>query len=471
MNTTTNIRNLLYSTSIINDVEVKDKVLEILDDCKYLDKIEKEILKAYKLLCNEVNGVPTNNTLIIKDQEYTNCYAIPQEALIDFTKIFTNSKQNIEMHTLIHEGLNKYLAGDIDYGKFGDMIQKALVVGSPSKMEDNIESNLDDNFYEKLTEEDNTERGVEFGIPCIDDLYRGILPGDIITIAGYTGSMKTTLSANLAYNAITKGKNVLYLSLEVSKEDLTFGLLSRHSLVSGEESITRKDIKEFANKHKEKFKKLVDSYTELEGKIRIIDEKDITTYSTTAFNDVIEKVNEELVEKTGKKIDIIILDHIQLLKFNDSKSAMDNPYLLINYYTSYFREKAAREGYAVILVSQTSRTGYEYAVKHNGQYLETGLAEANELERASTCIVTVFTTEGGKGSNEITVQLLKNRFGEKMDKPSQATLLAPYFMVGNGVSLETEKAGAVFNNTDISDLFKKQGDISNINFDDLLNGI
>lgn len=468
MDTTTNIRNLLFSLSNYNDIDLRDNLLEILDSCKFLDENEKLILRSYKLLCNEVNGVPSSNTLLIKDQDYANCYLIPKESLIDFTKIFTNNKQNIEMHTLIHEGLNNYLNGNIDYSKFGDMIQKALVVGSPSKLIENIESNLDEEFYDKLTEEENIEKGVEFGIPCIDELYRGILPGDIITIAGYTGSMKTTLSANLAYNAMTKGKNVLYLSLEVSKEDLTLALLSRHSLTSGEEAIPRSEIKEFAVNHKDKFKKLTDSYTSLEGKIRIIDEKDITTYSTVAFNDVIEKVNEELIEKTGRKIDIIVLDHIQLLKFNDSRSALDNPYLLINYYTSYFREKAAREGYAVILVSQTSRTGYEYACKHNGQYLETGLAEANELERASTCIVTVYTTENSKTSNEIIVQLLKNRFGKRMEQPAQASLLASYFMVGDGVSLETEKVGPVFN-VDINNLYGTQEDVTKIDLNELLN--
>lgn len=469
-NTTTDIKNLIFTITSIGDIETKNKVLEILEDCKYLTNVERALLDEYKTLCDEVEGIPTVGTLVARNNNYGNSIIIASDSIIDFTRIFVRNKQMIQMHTLIHEGLDNYISGKIDFDSFGGIVQSALVVGTPSKMEEEIESNLDDSFYEKLTEIAKSEGGIKLGIPCIDELYRGIMPGDLLTIAGFTGSMKTTLSANIAYNAAYKGKNVLYLSLEVSKEDLTFALLSRHSLTIPNGSVARSEIKDYAIEQKDKFLDLCKSYNELPGRIRIIDEKDITSYSATAFNEVIAKVNEELIEKTGHKADLIVLDHIQLLKFNDSKSATDNPYQLINYYTSYFREKAAREGYSVILVSQTSRQGYEYACKHNGRYLETGLAEANELERASTGIITVFATENGKNSNEITVQLLKNRFGEKMADPDQAPLIASHFMVGTGLSMEAEEVGPVFDINSAS-LFTDQGSsMDTFSLEDMLSG-
>ncbi|MBO7615085.1 MAG: AAA family ATPase [Bacilli bacterium] len=463
-NTTARLKDILFSLSVSKNIELKDRVLPMLSDFKYLDNEEKDLLKEYIKLAQEVNGVPTEGTLLARNINYQDSLLIREESLIDFVNIFLSNKQTIKMHSLIHKGLEDYQQGKIPFSRFDAIMQDALVVGSPSKVEENLESNLDLSFYESLATTERIQQGVKFGIQCIDECYRGLLPGDILTIAGYTGSMKTTLASNLVYNGATQGKNTLYISLEVSKEDLTEGLLSRHSRSNMMDSVTRSDIKRYAVEEKDNYMKLVNSYLELPGKIRIIDERDITTYSTSAFNEIIDIVNKEMIERTGHKIDIIVLDHAQLLKFNDSKSAVDNPYLVVNYYTSYFREKAAREGYAVVLVSQTSRQGYEYACKHNGEYLESGLAEANELERASTGIITVFTTENGKKSNEITIQLIKNRFGKRMIEPEQAPLFADYFMIGTGVSLESEDVSPVFTDNDIYKMDEK----ASLNLDEIL---
>lgn len=470
--TQANIIDILVSVSNANDVDIKNKVLDIVKDCKHLNEIELKNIKKYEDLCDSVGGVPTVQTLVAKDSVFSNGRFIAKESIVEYAKIFINNIKNRKMGDIISKNVSEYQAGNINFDKFTLEIQKALGIGSPNKMEENVKSNIDDDFYEELTNAKQIERGIGFGVKCIDEKYRGLLPGELLTIAGYTGSMKTTLSANVAYNAATLGKNTLYISLEVSAEDLTYALLARHSMSNTKNPITRKEMPEYAVRNKEEFLELAKDYNNLPGKIRIVDEGDITTYSTTAFNDVIEKVNEELKEKTGKGIDIIVVDHIQLLKFSDAKSATDNPYFIVNYFTSYFREKAAREGYAVILVSQTSRQGYEYACKHRGQYLETALAEANELERASTGIVTVFATDNGRGSNEITVQLIKNRFGEKMPEPKQAPLLADYFMIGMGTSLEPEEVGPAFEeSTNISNFFQQQNKTTNMSIDDLLNSL
>lgn len=442
--TQANISDILLSLAQSQDKEIQDRVLDILKDFNHLSKVEQEILQEYINLVDEVGGVPKVPTLVARNQSYSQAKFIQDTSLIDYANIFIRNKQKLVMHDMIFKGISDYSSGSLSFEDFDTTIQEALQIGAPSKMDEEITSNLDMSYYEKLTVGEKVEKGVPFGIPDIDECYRGILPGDILTIAGFTGSMKTTSAANLAYNAATLGKNTLYLSLEVGKEDLTFGLLSRHSISNGQEPVTRTDIELYAKEHKDKFLALANSFNSLPGKIRIIDERDISSYSVTAFNEVIDRVNKELTELTGHGIDIIVLDHIQLLKFNDSKAATNNPYLVVNYYVSYFREKAAREGYAVILLSQTSRQGHEYAVRHRGEYMESGLAEANELERASTLIVTLFASENGKSSGELTVQVIKNRFGRRMAEPMQAHIKPDYFMVGDGLSLKSEEVAPVF---------------------------
>ena len=145
----------------------------------------------------------------------------------------------------------------------------------------------------------------------------------------------------------------------------------------------------------------------------------------------------------GKKIGVIVIDHLQLLKFAGETKSQD-PYMVGNYYVSYFRELAAKYGYAVIVVSQTSRQGFEYATKHNGMYLPTGLAESNELERASTLIITTFLSSGASATSEIQMAILKNRNGERMQETETAPINPEYYMVGTGLAFEPELVPPIF---------------------------
>ncbi|MBQ9441579.1 MAG: hypothetical protein IJU55_01015, partial [Selenomonadaceae bacterium] len=45
---------------------------------------------------------------------------------------------------------------------------------------------------------------------------------------GATGGFKTTFMVNLAYNKILEGRNVVFFSLEVTKEDMYYDFLSLH---------------------------------------------------------------------------------------------------------------------------------------------------------------------------------------------------------------------------------------------------
>lgn len=449
-NTTANIFSLFASIATSRDVDLKDTALVALEDhIGVLDKREVEILQEFKNLCNEVDGIPTLGTLIARDSVYQTSPIIANDSIMDYVNIFIHNKKNIKMHSLIHEGLEKYTSGKIKFTDFDNIVQDAMVVGAPEGNKDTLESNLDDSFFEKLAEETQTEEGIHFGIPFIDEKYRGLLPGEILTIAGFSGSMKTTLAANLVYNAATLGKNTLFLSLEMRKEDMMLRFLARHSFTSTTTDNVTVDMLTkdgYPAKNKEGFFKLVEDYKKLPGAIRIVDEGDMETYTRQYFDKLIKDINEELTEKTGHGIDIIVIDHIQLLKFATKESAINNPYLVVNYFVSYFREKAARENYGVVLLAQTSRDGLAYATKNKGRYLASGIAEGNEIERASTGIVTVFLSDNNIISNEITVDLIKNRFGPKLEEPKQAPLLPNYYMVGNGeVGNNVESAGPVFN--------------------------
>ncbi len=82
-------------------------------------------------------------------------------------------------------------------------------------------------------------RGLSTGIGALDDLIGGFLPGQLIVPAGRPGMGKSTAGLGFAIAAARKGVPALVFSLEMSKRELTWRLLSAvgnielHALTSG----------------------------------------------------------------------------------------------------------------------------------------------------------------------------------------------------------------------------------------------
>jgi replicative DNA helicase len=78
------------------------------------------------------------------------------------------------------------------------------------------------NYFRELSKTKKMPLRIETGFTDLDKLILGFQPGDFILIAARPSVGKSTLAMNMAQNmAIRKGKNVLFLSLEMSNEQLT----------------------------------------------------------------------------------------------------------------------------------------------------------------------------------------------------------------------------------------------------------
>lgn len=125
-------------------------------------------------------------------------------------------------------------------------------------------------------------------------------------------------------------------------------------------------------------------------------------------------------------------------------------------YISFFRQNAIdwiKEGRQVcmLMLSQSSRTGWQEASKNQGQYRLTALAEANELERASSVVMSVFTDTALKQVNAAKIQVLKNRDGEVMTEAMEIFVDPAYYAFG-----DIDGAGEAqlqFNDVSLDNLF------------------
>ena len=272
--------------------------------------------------------------------------------------------------------------------------------------------------YESLYNMRTNEKGISFLNETLDKQTNGISAGTICTIAGTTGSMKTTYAINIAYNALKEGKNVCYISLEESPERLFSKMMSRVSLdIDPSKAIEVSDI--LNNKLDEKskeylFKEVLTYFSNLNGQFALIGENELTSYDFKDIERKLRVIDNYMKENENRKgIELLVIDHIQLLKFanaeKDEKSIM-------NAYVSFFRKQSLsflgedRE-IAIILLSQVNREGMKYShnSKNDGGYLLNQIAEASEIERASTYIITTYSDSMAQITKQLKVGALKLR--------------------------------------------------------------
>ena len=122
-------------------------------------------------------------------------------------------------------------------------------------------------------------------------------------------------------------------------------------------------------------------------------EQDLPSYQLTSLESKFKEVDKLAQSESGHGIDLLVVDHIQLLKF--AQNGLEE-HTVINMYMSFFRQQSLswlhdKREISVMVLSQANREGVAYAQRHDGMYLSQHLAEASEVERASSYIVSVYT--------------------------------------------------------------------------------
>lgn len=191
----------------------------------------------------------------------------------------------------------------------------------------------------------------------------------------------------------------------------------------------------------------------LPGKFYILDEQDIEAYNYFAFDRKLQEIENLCFKETGKGLDLIIVDHIQMLAFSNQTAKLSEN-SLINRWCNYFRSncldflKSKRQVH-VILVAQINRQGYLKALRNNGMYNLTALKEANEIETCASVILGIFADPLLILSNQVKVGILKNRDGDRLSEPYLCSANYAYQLIGgNGSTLSTTMA-----NAELNDLF------------------
>ena len=182
--------------------------------------------------------------------------------------------------------------------------------------------------------------GLTSGFYDLDSLTQGFQKSDLIILAGRPSMGKTAFVLNIAENIIKKYKvPILFLSLEMSKEQLIYRLLANETGIGQ----TRLKIGNLYKEDWHELKKSIQSYSRLP--FFIDDQPNLTT------QDIRSKIKQILFEQN--KIGLIIIDYLQLLL--NSKSKSENRVQELSQITRELKNLAKEFQIPVIALSQLSR--------------------------------------------------------------------------------------------------------------------
>jgi len=196
-------------------------------------------------------------------------------------------------------------------------------------------------FFELKTKSLNPKlSGVTSGFYELDFLTQGFQKSDLIILAGRPSMGKTALSLNIASNLIKNSKlPVLFFSLEMSKEQIMYRLLSMETNIN---QMRLKSGKLYQN-----------DWIKLNKMIKIISKFPLFIDDTfnLSIQDIKSKIKTILFEQN--KLGLVIIDYIQLMQ--NTKSKNENRVQELSQITRSLKTIAREFNIPIIGLSQLSR--------------------------------------------------------------------------------------------------------------------
>lgn len=301
------------------------------------------------------------------------------------------------------------------------------------------------NSYDTFKE---TYHGISTGIKPVDEEV-GDLTG-VVTIAAPSGNGKSTFALSLAYNISTQkdddglGRNVLYISYEMTKFQLQANLVSIES--SFNEKINQRlqatniKSKELSPEQEILYKQYMNDYMQRlnhsGGYLSLMDNTKME--GATTIEDFMSNI-ENHSAKVGRKFDIIIIDNVDSLKVlqgEKGQSEMEKMNGFITKLDSFSKTYMDGYGTCIVLLSQTNRDGFKKlkAMEANGsQEISidyTSIQSYSALYERAAIVLILYSSAVMRASNQLKLMPVKLRNKPLPRTPLTLTTRWEYSYVG-----------------------------------------
>ena len=282
-----------------------------------------------------------------------------------------------------------------EYGPVEDLVKKAVQIG--------LQKDLGTDYFadprKRLEMIKDTNGQVSTGWAAMDKkLFGGFNRGELNIFAGGSGAGKSLFLANIGVNMAMKGMNVLYLTLELAESLVSMRI---DSMLTG---ISTREI----------FKQIDD----VELKVKMIGKKSGAIQvkympSGKTPNDVRSYIKEYEI-KTGKHVDVLLIDYLDLLMPNGAKVSAENLYIKDKYVSEELRNLAMELKTVFVTAAQLNRGAVE-EIEFDHSHISGGLSKIQTADN----VFGIFTSRAMRERGRYQLQLMKTRnssgVGQKID--------------------------------------------------------
>ena len=282
-----------------------------------------------------------------------------------------------------------------EYGACEDLVKKAVQIG--------LQKDLGTDYWAdpstRLEGIKSTNGQVSTGWAAMDKkLFGGFNRGELNIFAGSSGAGKSLFLANIGVNMAEKGMNVMYLTLELAESLVSMRI---DSMVTG---ISTRDV----------FKNIDD----VEIKVKMIGKKSGAMQikympSGKTANDVRSYIKEYEI-KTGKKVDVLLIDYLDLLMPASTKVSAENLYIKDKYVSEELRNLAMELNTVFVTAAQLNRGAVE-EIEFDHSHISGGLSKIQTADN----VFGIFTSRAMRERGRYQLQLMKTRnssgVGQKID--------------------------------------------------------
>jgi len=350
--------------------------------------------------------------------EFVNVYAKEYSVLPDYEMVNATCRVDLKKPDDVKDGHMDWLMDEFESFTRHKAIERAIIASADLLEKHNygeVESLIKEAVQIGLARDMGTDyfadpRGrlmglkdkngqISTGWPGMDrKLFGGMNRGELNIFAGGSGAGKSLFLANLGVNWALQGLNVVYLTLELSEALVSMRI---DSMVTG---VSTKEI----------FKDL----DEVEMKVKMIGKKAGMLQikympSGKTVNDIRAYIKEYEI-RCGKRVDVLLVDYMDLLMPIGKKISAENLFVKDKYVSEEMRNLAMEKQVICVTAAQLNRGAVE-EVEFDHSHISGGLSKIQTADN----VFGIFTSRAMRERGRYQLQLMKTRsssgVGQKID--------------------------------------------------------
>ena len=272
------------------------------------------------------------------------------------------------------------------------ILSEALAVG----FDNHVGHDYLEDYAERFDLYNKKEERIEFDLEFFNKITKGGLPNKTLNIAlAGTGVGKSLFMCHVASSVLLQGKNVLYITLEMSEERIAERI---------DANLLNVNIQEIADLPKQMFENKVTNIAEKTQGTLIIKEYPTASAHSGHFTSLLN----ELALKKSFRPDIIFIDYLNICASSRYRAGSNvNSYTVVKAIAEELRGLACEANVPIISATQTTRSGFG-----SSDVELTDTSESFGLPATADLMFALISTEELEGLGQIMVKQLKNRYND-----------------------------------------------------------